>query len=117
MDVSTKLYFDEDLFNFFGGYFHQDWNVDDPTWEAVIERYLSEEGHSKAELLSVKIGNILSLVTDDTLLFNIINSEFGCYYWPGSIEAMRSWLQQVIIVLCAEAANPAFKRDALKRAP
>jgi len=86
---------DFSLQQFFGGYFHQDWQLDDPTWQDVIRRFLSESNSSDSAQVAVGIESLLSYSASDETLCRVVQ-EFGCDYWPGSAAQMRTWLRQVV---------------------
>jgi hypothetical protein len=50
----------EPLFEFFAGYFHQDWLLDDQSWEDVARRFVAELGENAAILVAEEI----TLLTD-----------------------------------------------------
>ncbi|WP_130301026.1 MULTISPECIES: contact-dependent growth inhibition system immunity protein [unclassified Duganella] len=86
---------DEALHQFFGGYFHQDWQLDDPTWQDVISRFLSESDPSDSAQVATGIEGLLSNLASDEALCRAVH-ELGCDYWPGSAAQMRTWLMQLV---------------------
>ena len=83
---------DEQLFQFFAGYFHQDWHLDDKSWEDVARRFVAESGESAASLVAEQITLVTDQEESDAKLAEAVES-FGCYYWPGSVAEMRPWLR------------------------
>jgi hypothetical protein len=89
---------DDALHQFFGGYFHQDWQLDDATWQDVIGRFLSESAPNGAAPVAAGIERLLSdSVSDETLCREV--QELGCDYWPSSSAEMRIWLCHVVLEL------------------
>lgn len=94
---------EEALYQFFGGYFHQDWQLDDPTWQGVVHRFLSESLTTDSALVAAGLERLLSNSLSDESLCSVVQ-ELGCYYWAGSPEGMRAWLGQVVPVLLSTDA-------------
>jgi hypothetical protein len=88
----------EELSQFFGCYFHEDWNLDDHSWEGVARRFLAESGQSAAHSVAEKITKLANRVKSDGQLAEIIQG-FGCYYCPGSHSEMRAWLKDLSAAL------------------
>jgi len=86
---------DEALHQFFGGYFHQDWQLDDPTWQVVISRFLRESTPTDSALVAAGIERLISDSSPDETLCCVVQ-KLGCDYWPGSFSEMRIWLKQVV---------------------
>lgn len=83
---------DEQLFEFFAGYFHQDWHLDDQGWEDVARRFIAESGENAASLVAEQITRLADQEESDAKLVEAVEN-FGCYYWPGSVAEMRAWLR------------------------
>lgn len=89
---------DEQLFEFFAGYFHQDWFLDDQSWGDVVRRFVAESGTNAAILVAEQITVLTDQEKTDTKLAEKVAS-FGCYYWPGSVAEMRTWLSDLSAAL------------------
>lgn len=89
---------DEQLFEFFAGYFHQDWHLDDQSWEDVARRFVAESGENTASLVAEQITLLTNQAESDAKLAEAVES-FGCYYWPGSVAEMRTWLRDLSVAL------------------
>ena len=83
------------LYELFAGYFHQDWPEDSPTATGIIERYLGESSDEDVGKALKELHELLSNVTDDEELANIVN-QLGSYYNPQADGIThREWLMQV----------------------
>jgi hypothetical protein len=84
----------EILFQFFAGYFHQDWNLDDPSWQAVVSRFVRDDGKEGARHVREEVNKLLTQVESDVQLAQVLN-DLGCYYWAGSPAETRVWLENL----------------------
>ncbi|MBC3833365.1 hypothetical protein H8K33_17780 [Undibacterium amnicola] len=105
---------DEELEQFFGAYFHQDWALDDSTWKGVALQYAKDSGTLLTELVAEKVERLSSLVILDNELNEILQS-FGCYYWPGSSAGYRSWLKELSAYLFELSENGSLMIDGVTR--
>jgi hypothetical protein len=77
------------------GYFHQDWNVDDPTAEAVVRRYMREAAPEEVNRVAAEIENLLRIEMTEEERRAVVD-KFGCeYYPPGDDLSYSEWLRQV----------------------
>ncbi|MDF0553645.1 contact-dependent growth inhibition system immunity protein [Kamptonema sp. UHCC 0994] len=81
------------LDQFFGGYFHQDWDLEDTDAEAVLNRFLLEAKSSTVEQVCQEIDKLLAIKFDEKELSNILIYDLGCCYNP-EFQKMsnRKWL-------------------------
>ncbi len=79
------------LEQFFGGWFHQDWQRDAPTWQGVVQLYARSDGSSAARSASDAVFALVLSESNDTALATKL-ATLGCEYWPGSAQDVRSWL-------------------------
>ncbi len=95
--------FDE-LYQFFAGYFHQDWiRVYD--WEDEPPTYASVIGHFKVTNPKLTVHKVRNQL-EDFLHYNLDESELkqalnelGCNYYPNDTkEKYRSWLEDILMV-------------------
>jgi hypothetical protein len=84
----------EQLSEFLAGYFHQDWHLDDQSWEDVARRFVAESGENAGSLVAEQITLLTDQEESDAKLAEAVES-FGCYYWPGSVAEMRTWLRDL----------------------
>lgn len=86
------------LDQFFGAYFHQDWPVDDSSWQAVVERYRTENASTDAGRVAQEIVQLIQRHPDDDSLVAELD-RLGCCYWPGAPGLYRAWLSEVVVAL------------------
>jgi hypothetical protein len=84
------------LDQFLGGYFHQDWPDDAPSWQAVVERYRGE--NTDAGRVAQEIVQLIQCHPGDDSLVAELN-RLGCYYWPEAPGSYRAWLSEVAVAL------------------
>ena len=89
------------MLQFFGGHFHQDWVLDNSTWEDVLAMWMAETPRGDALEMAREIDLLLAQVGNDELLAQMLDEDYGCYYWAGSPFEMRKWLQDVSAALRA----------------
>jgi CdiI immunity protein len=83
------------LDEFLGAYFHQDWTVDEPTADGIVEKYLSEWPKEEALLALNELDRLLGQSDNEIWLRGILD-EMGCYYNPaGDSLTCAGWLGHV----------------------
>jgi hypothetical protein len=92
------------LVQFFGAYFHQDWRLDDSTPEAVIERFLKKNPEDETQKVVAELDELLSLPLSEDELRRLLFEEFSCYYLPSG-ASVRDWLEQVRAWLSRKGAG------------
>ena len=77
-------------------YFHQDWDLDDPNSEAVLERYMAHELPHRVSATRTDLKNFLATTSDAEIDHKVIE-ELGTDY-PGATaaESLRTWLERVL---------------------
>jgi hypothetical protein len=85
---------DDALAQFFGGYFNQDWMLDDDTWQEVVERFVKESSAEHVASVSAGIDKLLATAQLDERLFEALQ-DLGCDYWAGSPGETRQWLTEI----------------------
>lgn len=84
------------LFQFFAGWFHQDWSYDGSP-DDVLAAFLAEP-HAPGELdrLAAQIDAFAASRSDDDALERALAAELGCAYLPsGDGLSARAWLGHV----------------------
>ena len=81
------------------GYFHQDWDALDPTYESVVCRFVRSEGPGQAARLVTDLDHLLSLGLGEERLRVVVLGRFGSSYdprpdLPGG-RTMAQWLRAV----------------------
>ena len=86
---------------FFGCYFHEDWDLDGDDTKSVIELYLTQtEGSSVPLQVATKIDELLASVSSDAELATKLFEEFGCNYNPSADGlTVRAWLRDISVLL------------------
>lgn len=90
----------EMLTNFFSAYFHEDWQIEAESPDAVVRAYakVATAGHLRA--LSVAILNYIELFETDERLEESLSSELGSYYLPSfDRHSAKVWLRHVASLL------------------
>lgn len=82
------------LFQFFAGYFHQDWELDDPDPQTVIDRFLQETKLTLVEDTLVELSQLLAMNLAETELQQILLYDLSCNYDP-SVDSYshQVWLE------------------------
>ena len=92
----------EMLSQFFGGWFHQDWDYDASSDDEILDRYKDAYPRPHREKLATLIEEFSS-TRDDPSLERALVHDFHCYYRPeGSGLSKRSWLAHVSARLRSE---------------
>jgi hypothetical protein len=84
------------LFQFFAGWFHQDWMYDGSP-DDVLAAFLAEP-HAPGELarLADQIDEIVAAHPDDAALERVLADDLGCDYVPsGDGRSACAWLRHV----------------------
>jgi hypothetical protein len=92
-----------ELHQFFAGYFHEDWALDDSEPRDVIARFASTTRNQPERLarLADSIDDYLSKTPREQLEQALL-TELGCYYLPSSTgSSASSWLRDVATQLRA----------------
>jgi hypothetical protein len=91
----------EDLRQFFGAYFHQDWPDDARVPDEIVGRFLSDEpDSSRRTYLADLMEEFAARAESDEALEKALFRDLWCYYTPSS-EGFRAgdWVRQVAAVL------------------
>lgn len=90
-----KDHYDQ-LRQFFGSYFHQDWDIEGDTWEAIIKAYQGANDPRQQRFVSAQIDSLIKdfesgYVDSDTFL-----SDFYCEYNPAADGlSILEWLTKI----------------------
>ncbi|OHU71841.1 hypothetical protein BKG86_01900 [Mycobacteroides chelonae] len=93
----------EDLFQFFGGYFHQDWNIEASDWQGVVDNYVNDGPFpERIQAVAREIDNLrMSRAEPDLSQFLLDTVYLG--YFPQT-QTFTEWLGQVAERLRQKAA-------------
>ena len=97
----------ERLRGFFGAYFHQDWDLDVPNADGIIERFIADQS-DMAQLaeLAALVDAYAEGHEDDSALEQALVNELWCQYLPSTAGARaRDWLRHVAARLRDGGAN------------
>src|SRR5438874_11551730 len=83
------------LVQFFGAYFHQDWDADDPTPEAVIRRFVTTNELEAVRKVVGELDDLLSLPLSEAELRRLLLDDLLCCYLPPDGRSVRTWLTWV----------------------
>lgn len=90
---------------FFGGYFNEDWDLDGPDADAILDRFMNHNPDVKARSeLAALIDRFLNGNDDDAQLAQRLFKQLWCYYAPAG--STREWLQHVARRLRARRDSP-----------
>lgn len=94
----------ERLDDFFGTYFHEDWDIYGTGWNEVVSHYVSE--NSTADILEIANGLkhlARSLPCDDHDAYELISSFGNYYHYPNDGLSAQQWVQDLAAYLANEA--------------
>jgi hypothetical protein len=85
----------ERLKQFFGGYFHQDWDINGPTWRDVIKQCFTDVKREEAIEIRDDLAAWLAESAGDSS--PNLPPSFGCDYEAG-LEGLndRQWVQEMV---------------------
>lgn len=84
------------LKQFFGAYFHEDWDLEAENPKEIVALYAADVAEDQRRAVGKAILRYIDHVGDDTELKEKLFSELGCYYTPDADElAARDWLKRV----------------------
>lgn len=88
----------EQLRQFLGAYFHQDWPLEADDWPAVVAQYVRENGADHGRAVADALDSLARSTPDDAELERIVHHDLGCDYDPRPDlggPTLRRWLSQV----------------------
>ena len=94
---------DEILFQFFAGYFNQDWVDDCATWQCVLDQVLKDWNREEIEELLLRLQDdfVNTELSEDELVSKADDLGFN-YRVEGDGYTMRSWLKEAMEYLSRE---------------
>jgi len=88
---------DSQLIGFFGGWFHQDWDLEAASPDEILENYLTQADRAERAALSAAIRNYVEMCPDDHLLRDRLFQDLQCYYDPSRDGVSpRAWLLSIV---------------------
>ena len=88
------------LFQFFGGWFNQDWDLDAADDNGVIRRFVEEEAPEQVAAVRQQLNRFLDLHLDESATEEALARDFGCDYnsAPNGLS-VTEWLHKVAVRL------------------
>jgi hypothetical protein len=84
------------LHQFLGGYFHQDWPLDDRGWEMVVDDFIAESPQPDAAGSITELSSLLSNGFSDHEL-TVVLEGLGCSVDPSAFHLpAEDWLRAVL---------------------
>lgn len=85
----------QNLEEFLGSYFHQDWMSDAPSSIGIVTKYLSEWPAGEAKVALRELGSLLT--THDEEVVRGVVIKMGCYFEPSSegYASFTDWMRAV----------------------
>jgi hypothetical protein len=78
------------LHHLLAAYFHQDWDLDDPTWEAVVDRFAAD-APDLVPAARLDLARLLAAPDDE--MERIVHEDLSCeFYPPGAGLSTCDWL-------------------------
>lgn len=91
----------------FGTYFHEDWSLDYPDVDAVLQRFLGDVSSSELETTVSELIRLLEQNMDDRALAWFMQWKLQCTYDPSPDgQSNREWLNSIVHI---------FRRELKKR--
>jgi hypothetical protein len=87
----------EETKQFLGAYFNQDWDMEAPTWEGIVDIFLRDEPSSSTiQAIVVTLRELADSDQPEEIVADRLLREFGSFYDPrGSGVRIRDWLLAV----------------------
>jgi hypothetical protein len=84
------------LAQFFGGFFHQDWDLEATDWEGLVRNFCAAAKREQIAAVNAEIDVLLSEPHDERELRDVVFTRLGCAYDPTvNGRSLRSWIMEV----------------------
>jgi len=84
----------DSISQFFGAYFHQDWDIAADDWQGVVDVYVDQDPDAgQLRALADEIDDLCASRPEPDLSHFVAHTA-GCDYWPGP-TSYRDWLGEV----------------------
>ncbi len=97
----------ESLDRFIGNWFHQDWDLEADSWQALVEKFKVISRKERVQQVYQDIRVFLKNNKNDDELNELLFEEFGCGYDPRPEQSTRDWLAEVAAALKPPRKNKA----------
>ena len=93
------------LTQFFGGYFHQDWDLEAAEWQGLVRNFCDAACHEQIAVVYSELGKLLAEAQDERDLSVVLFSQLGCAYDP-TVDgiSLRDWIEEIQRQLLASTA-------------
>ncbi|CAN5479169.1 hypothetical protein BH10ACT9_BH10ACT9_14550 [soil metagenome] len=78
---------------FFGGYFHEDWDLEAKDWQTAVDSFTIEETPTELNSLAEEIDKLVASYSEDELGVVMYRDALSSYY-PGPLT-YNEWLRRV----------------------
>jgi len=82
----------ENLVNFFGGYFHQDWDLDAQNYDEVLEMFVKQNPSNEVANVVKELDALLAMDLSNLELRKALTEDLLCCYIPPCEGALKEWL-------------------------
>jgi hypothetical protein len=84
----------ESIRQFFGGYFHQDWELEAKDWQTAVDNFATEGTSTELNSLAEEIDNLNAAYQGEDELRAVLSRRAMSSYYPGPLT-YHEWLRQV----------------------
>ncbi|OWK36034.1 hypothetical protein FRUB_08597 [Fimbriiglobus ruber] len=96
------------MYQLFGAFFHQDWDMDGDDWPDLIRNFAKGQPQSELGATAIELDRLLADFPDDAALDHELFRVLGCGYAPlpdvGG-PTVRRWLGEIAAFLRAGARS------------
>ena len=85
----------ENLSNFLGGYFHQDWTLESSSADEVIEKFVHDGDAAATRAVVREIDQLLKTKTSESALKETLRSLGSAYNYEADGFSASEWLRHV----------------------
>jgi hypothetical protein len=85
----------ENLFNFLGGYFHQDWTLESSSADEVIDKFVHDGDTATTRAVILEIDRLLKAKTSENSLKEALRSLGSAYNFEADGFSASEWLRHV----------------------
>ena len=91
--------FESSLGQFLCGYYHQDWQLDDRTWDAVVLRFKRQNPPELVRETAGDLERLLAQEFDESRLDTVLFKELRLDWDPRPVLSLRAWLSGILQLL------------------
>jgi hypothetical protein len=97
------------LWQMFGAYFHQDWELEGDDWPDLVRNFAGGQPQAELDATAAELDRLVADHPDDAALDRELYDVLGCYYLPNPDlggTTLRVWLGQIATFI-RRGAGPA----------